>query len=172
MFQVSKEDTIRAILQYLESQKYFSSLVALEKDSQIKLRNYGTELDFFYDLLMDGRFEDTEKFIEPLQNTAIECYSQVLSYIKKQRFLEALEFPADSKLENLAVWLKELEKISDKEDFNALCYCMSLDHIQDHPEYSDWTIWKGRAYCFQLCHAKLVSLYSVCEQNPPKIELS
>lgn len=137
---LNKEDIIKLMLQFLESAEYFQALIALERESNLKLRNYGKEIDFYYDLIMDGRFEDAENFIEPVESSNKTSYNSLMYSIRKQKFLEALESSANPELENLVIWLKDLEAIADRDDFNNLCYCLSLNKITDHPDYSDWSV--------------------------------
>lgn len=134
---LSKEDTIRLILQYLEFNEYHRALIELEKDSKVKLHRYGKEIDFFCNLITDGRFEDAETFITPLRNRSESSHGKVLYALRKQRFLEALESSIDPKLDDLVSWLKELESVSTREEFSTLCHIISLNKIADHPDYAN-----------------------------------
>jgi hypothetical protein len=46
--------------------------------------------------------------------------------------------------------LQALETMCNKEDFNNLCYLLTLPSPTDHPNYRDWTLFKGRLECFEL----------------------
>ena len=35
-----------------------------------------------------------------------------------------------------------------KEEFNKLCYCLTLETLSDHPDYKTWTPYQGRLECF------------------------
>lgn len=146
-----KEEPIKIILGFLKSHEYYKALISLEQESSIKLHSYGKEIDFLYDLIIEGRFEDAEKFISPLRSRSEFNHTRVLFEIRKEKFLEALENSETPNLQDLVAELKEIESLSNKEEFNTLCYCLSLNKITDHPEYSDWDMWRGRFKCFEQC---------------------
>lgn len=87
----TSEESVRNLLKALESMKYYSSLYELEKESGYKLRSYGKEINFFYEIVMEGKFEDIETFITPLLNRNQASYNKVAFAIRKQEFLEKLE---------------------------------------------------------------------------------
>ena len=148
---VQKEDSLKIVLDFLKTQEYYKALIALEQESGTRLHSYGKEIDFLYDLLMEGRFDDAEKFISPLRSRSEFNYTRVLFEIRKERFLEALENSDSPNLQDLVTDLKEIESLSNKEEFNNLCYCLSLNKITDHPDYTNWDIWRGRQSCFDHC---------------------
>ena len=47
-----------------------------------------------------------------------------------------------------------------KETFNSLCYCLTLSKLNDHPDYQDWTVQKGRLECFEKAKAHLDLIYA------------
>ncbi|CAG9323575.1 unnamed protein product [Blepharisma stoltei] len=168
---ISKEKTIRLILQYLETNDFYRSVIEVEKDTKIRLRKYGKEIDFFYDLITDGRFDDAEIFITPLQERSIKDYEKVLFSIKKSKFLETLETSIDPKLDDLTKLIKDIETISSKEDFDHLCQILSMNKLADHPDYADWDIWKGRLNCFNECLLNLSEIYPILLDELPKTTL-
>lgn len=131
------EDSIRSILKTLESKMLFNSLYELEKESGIKLRSYGKEIDFFYEIVMEGRFDDINTFITPLANRNENSYHKVSFAVKRQEFLEKLENSSDPQLDELIALIKEIEKICSQTEFNNLCTVLSLNKLTDHPEYSE-----------------------------------
>ena len=54
------------MLDFLEQQNFYHAKIVLEKESHIKLRNYGREIDFVYDLITDGLFKDVLDCLQPL----------------------------------------------------------------------------------------------------------
>lgn len=92
---------------------------------------------------------------------------QVLFEMRKQKFLELLDSQSLSPaVMELVENLKELESKCSREEFNSLCYCLTLDRVQgkgvevgwkigdvcgiiDHPDYVEWTVYGGRMNCFQ-----------------------
>ena len=89
----SSEDSVRILLKALESMKYYSSLYELEKESGYRLRSYGKEIDFFYEIVMEGRFEDIDTFITPLLTCNQASYNKVSFSVRKQNFSESWKFP-------------------------------------------------------------------------------
>ena len=49
----------------------------------------------------------------------------------------------------LADGLKQLEGKCSRAEFNKLCYCLTLSDLSDHPDYADWTPFRGRLACFE-----------------------
>jgi hypothetical protein len=49
-----KEDIILSVLEFLEAHSFIQAKVVLEKESQLRLKSYGKEIDFFHDLIVDG----------------------------------------------------------------------------------------------------------------------
>lgn len=86
---------------------------------------------------MEGRFDDAEKFISPLEQRDEGNFEKVLSFVRKQKFLEAIENSTDPNLDELVALLNDLESLCEREDFNKLCYCLSLGKINEHPDFSD-----------------------------------
>lgn len=158
-FALSHEDTIKLVLHFLDSHSFAKSRAALEQESGVRLVSYGKELDFFYDLILDGRFEDAEKLIFPLKQRSQHSYNRVISAVHTQKYLEALENSADPNLEELAKLLKGLEGICEPEEFNNLRYCLTLNSISEHPRFSGWSVYGGRARCFTKCLEELREIY-------------
>lgn len=55
--------------------------------------------------------------------------------------------------------LGAIEPLCSRAEFNRLCYCLTLDSLHDHPQYSDWSPAKGRLACFQRLHSELAGLF-------------
>ena len=161
----TSEESIRNLLKTLESMKFFSSFYELEKESGIKLRSFGKEIDFFYEIVMEGRYEDIETFITPLLNRNQTSYNNIAFMIRKQEFLEKLENSTDPQLDELVVVLKEIEKTCPSEDFSNFCSVLSLNKVTEHADYVDWTVASGRRNCFNDCLKALAEIYPI-----PKIE--
>ena len=55
--------------------------------------------------------------------------------------------------------LRAIEPLCSRAEFNRLCYCLTLDSLQEHPQYSDWTAAKGRLECFASLQKGLTCLF-------------
>jgi WD40 repeat protein len=172
--QVSRPEAVRLVLDFLLAEKFYKSFIALEQDSKQKLRSYGTEIDFFYDLLMEGLFAEAEKMIAPIQSRNSENYQAILFQIRKQAFLEKIEESTSGDVQVLVKMLKEIEQLAGKEEFSRLCRLLSLSKLSDDPEYEDWSVWKGRYVCFLACLSHLEGIEKSREQeamHPTLLEL-
>jgi WD40 repeat protein len=157
------EESIRTILKSLESMKFFSSLYELERESGVKLRSYGKEIDFFYEIVMEGRFEDIETFISPLLSRNQSIYNKVAFAVRKQEFLEKLENSSDPQLEELVKLLKDIEKVASPNEFSSLCTVLSLNKLTDHQDFTSWTSISGRRSCFQDSVKSLSEVYPIAK---------
>ncbi|CAN0444058.1 unnamed protein product, partial [Ectocarpus fasciculatus] len=45
--------------------------------------------------------------------------------------------------------LHKLERGSSTEEFNELCYCLTLPGVCSHPDFTSWTPHLGRLWCFE-----------------------
>lgn len=165
----TSEESVRNLLKTLENMKFYSSLYELEKESGYKLRSYGKEIDFFYEIVMEGRYEDVETFISPLLNRDQISYNKVSFAIRKQEFLEKLEMSSDPQLDDLVVLLKEIEKASCPSDFTSFCTVLSLNKVNEHSDYTDWTIASGRRGCFQESLKTLSEIYPIPQQDSTEV---
>lgn len=141
--------------------KYFSSMYELERESGVKLRSYGKEIDFFYEIVMEGRFEDVETFISPLLSRNQSIYNKVAYAVRKQEFLEKLENSNDPQLDELVKLLKDIEKVASSTEFNSLCSVLSLNKLTDHQDFASWTMISGRRSCFQESVKSLSEVYPI-----------
>ena len=168
---LNKAAGLRLILDYLLKEGFYRSFVALEQESKVKLRNFGPEISFFYDLVMEGMFEEAEKMIAPLESRDKDSHAAILLHIRKEAFLEKVESVSTSDVAQLVTSLKQLEALAGKDEFSNLCYILSLNKLSDHPEYSDWSCWKGRYHCFKESLKYLGRIYEVEEEEKGEITL-
>lgn len=168
MAKVLSEEAVREVLTFLHTHAFHQSLLALEQESGVHLHVYGKELDFFYDLVSQGRFEDAEKFIEPLKKRSSESFKQVLYCLRQQRFLETIEHEGNPDVNQLCQMLQEIEEVASKEQVMVLCAILQLNKITEHSDFEEWTVWAGRLNCFNSCLKSLKDVYSIEEQRPAK----
>ena len=124
----------------------------LEHESGLTVDNYGNDMDFLRNLILDGQWDDAENFVQPLKKNMESNdfdFDRVMFEIRKQRFLELVDGrDQDGAVDALTVGLKSLEGRCSKEEFNKLCYCLTLETLSDHPDYKSWTPYQGRLECF------------------------
>ena len=84
---MASEDMTRMVLSFFLQQKYYRALIALEQDSKVRLWSYGKEIDFFYDLITEGKFEDVERLVETVKEKSALAHSRIIGHIRKEKFL-------------------------------------------------------------------------------------
>jgi hypothetical protein len=151
---LKKKDVLLTVLEFLKSSGYIESMRCLEHECGVSVDNYGNDLDFLRDLILDGQWEDAENFVNPLQkkNQGSEFdFDGVMFQLRKQRFLELVDGKdQEGAVLELTAGLKALEGSCSREEFNKLCYCLTLESLTDHPDYASWTPYQGRMECFTL----------------------
>jgi len=116
---------------------------------------------------MDGRWRDAEQFLAPLEGTEGFDYNQVLFELRRQKFLELLEHQSlTPAVVELVDGLKALEKECSREEFNSLCYLLTLGKLTDHPDFRGWTPHKGRLECFEACQPYFEAIYGLQSGGP------
>eukprot|EP00938_MAST-03A_sp_MAST-3A-sp1_P002027 g2027.t1 len=162
MLQAHLEEStvLQLILSYLEERGYISSMISLEKETGISnFPSTDDDLSYVRELVLDGRFEDVLRFLEPIVQS-----SSVKFQLKRQQFLERLQqgdssSSSSSSLSSAVVGivqeLRDLKSLCDKEEFNNLWYMLTLENIQDHPDMKTWTIEKGRLECFRAVRSEM-----------------
>jgi len=151
------------VLSFFLQQEYYRALIALEQDSKVRLCPHGKEIDFFYDLITEGKFEDVERLVETVKEKSTLAHSRIIGYIRKEKFMEALEGNVLPEAQDLANALKDIEGLLPREEYETLRSVLTAEN-RVQQDSSRWDIWKGRYMCFQDCLKCLKELYTI---NPP-----
>ena len=135
----------------MKEQNLCKSLIALEEETGLSLYRYSKELGFLRQLILEGLWDDVENFLELSQiRDKQPDYGQLLFQIGKQRYLELLAGQQLDDQNYLLAVLKNLEQLcQSKEQYNGLCYLLTLKSLQEHPDYQGWTVQRGRMDCFE-----------------------
>lgn len=97
------------------------------------------DLLFLRNLVLDGRWEDAQAFVKPFaaKPAAAEAgfdVGKVMFALRRQKFLELLGgAEARPEVMELVEGLKQLEPHCSKEEFNNLCYCLTLTTLTGAP---------------------------------------
>ncbi|CAN0547137.1 unnamed protein product, partial [Ectocarpus sp. 12 AP-2014] len=136
--------------EYLRRRGYISAMRALEKQAETQAEILGRDAAFLRGLVLDGRWEDVMILIEPLRPRSV-VHDRACFEIRKQAFLEQLENNNGDKDDARALVkaLHKLERGSSTEEFNELCYCLTLPSVRSHPDFTSWTPHLGRLWCFE-----------------------
>ena len=120
---LEESSVLQIILGYLEERGYISSMRCLEKETGISNSPSDDDLSYVRELVLDGRFEDVLRFLEPIIQS-----SSIIFQLKRQQFLERLQ-QGDSSTTSLSSAvvgivqeLRDLKSLCDKEEFNNLWY--------------------------------------------------
>lgn len=139
-------------------------MLSLEEESSICLFKYGKEIGFIRQLILDGNWDDLENFFDSAQLRDKIDYNQIAFQIGRQKYLELLESQQLDK--NYVVEaLKSMESICTKEAYNGLCYLLTLKQLNDHPDFAQWTVQRGRMECFEAVKNILQSVFGQQEKR-------
>ena len=121
---LEESSVLQIVLGYLEERGYISTMRCLEKETGISNSPSDDDLSYVRELVLDGRFEDVLRFLEPIIQS-----SSIIFQLKRQQFLERLQ-QGDSSTTSLSSAvvgivqeLRDLKSLCDKEEFNNLWYC-------------------------------------------------
>ncbi|KAA0173131.1 hypothetical protein FNF27_05356 [Cafeteria roenbergensis] len=146
------EDIVVLVQDFLEEQGMLESARALEKESLIARASMGDELTALRSLVLDGRWDAVESVLRPMHGHPGLDTSGALLAVRRQRFLELFEGSGDTvaPVAALVEALRSLEPLASRQEFSRLTYCLTLDSLEEHPQYADWTPARGRADCFAI----------------------
>ena len=120
---LEESSVLQIILGYLEERGYISTMRCLEKETGISNSPSDDDLSYVRELVLDGRFEDVLRFLQPIIQS-----SSIIFQLKRQQFLERLS-QGDSSTTSLSSAvvgivqeLRDLKSLCDKEEFNNLWY--------------------------------------------------
>jgi WD40 repeat protein len=163
---VKEEECVLLILDFLRQHNFIHAMHALEQESLTTLDTYGQEISFLRNLVLEGAWDDVVAFLKPFEARADFDYKAALFAVKRQRFLEMISSEKLSPaVVELVDGLKELEDKCSRDEFNALCYCLTLKKLQDHPDFRNWTSYRGRLECFESLKPLFSRIYNDDEKN-------
>ena len=168
---LKSDEIILIILQYLKEHGLVKSMLALESETKLRLSQYGKEISFFRQLIVEGQWEDAENFLNPLKIRQHFNYDRAVFELKKQQFLEDIECCHSDELDivGLLSRAKDLQDKCTKTEFNNLCSYLTLPNLRDHPDFKNWSVEKGRMECFEKILELLKTVYPV-ESHENKIK--
>eukprot|EP00826_Nyctotherus_ovalis_P014840 TRINITY_DN14172_c0_g5_i1.p1 TRINITY_DN14172_c0_g5~~TRINITY_DN14172_c0_g5_i1.p1 ORF type:complete len:468 (-),score=123.66 TRINITY_DN14172_c0_g5_i1:790-2193(-) len=168
---LKSEEIIMIILQYLKDHGLTKTMIALESETNFKLTQYGKEITFFRQLIIEGQWEDAENFLNPLKIRQNFNYGRAIFELKRQQFLEDIEgcFSDELDIVGLLARANDLQDKCTKEEFNNLCSYLTLPNLRDHPDFKNWSIEKGRVECFENILKLLKTIYPI-ESHDSKIK--
>ena len=127
---VNKRDMLLLIMDYLRQEGYDQSYISLEQESGVNLYNYDEKIDNLRRVILDGDWEEVEKFInENKQKNVLLPYNNLIFEIKKEKLLEEVELQNNEDvLDELAQELKELQGLGLTNEFNDLINYLKISN--------------------------------------------
>lgn len=124
---------------------------------------YSDDVLFLRQLVLDGQWDDTLEFIQPLEALQNFNMRHFKYTILRHKYIELLCIKSEANfgngpslnsvevaVEEVVQVLAELEKLSpSKEEYSQLCLLLTLPRLVDHLHYKDWNPSKARVECFK-----------------------
>jgi WD40 repeat protein len=155
-YSIEKSDLILLIMDYLYSEGLYQSYISLEEESKINLFKYEEKLEILRKCILDGDWEEAEKFLLKLKSIENFPYTKLLFEIKKEKLIEEVESQQNDYSTNvLAQELKEIQLLGLENDFNNL-----INFLKDN-EKEEKNIINRRLNIFNLIRKNLIFLYPI-----------
>ncbi|XP_063703220.1 WD repeat-containing protein 47 [Culicoides brevitarsis] len=158
-----EEDVIRLVLEFFNNRELYISQLSLERETGVINGKYSDDVLFLRQLVLDGQWDDTLEFIQPLEALQNFNMRHFKYTILRHKYIELLCIKSEANLgtgpslnsvevavEEVVQVLAELEKLSpSKEEYSQLCLLLTLPRLVDHLHYKDWNPSKARVECFK-----------------------
>ena len=162
-----KNDVILLIMDFLYSSDLIDSLITMEKETKLSIFSYNKELSFLRKLIIEGKWEEAENFLLPLKSNLNFRYNSAIKYLKLQIIYETIETRSEKlNQEEIIKQLKDIKNVLEEEEFKDLLNLLNKNSIKEIPEFSDWTVSRGRLKTFN----NIKELFKVVYSNEKKEE--
>ena len=162
-----KNDVILLIMDFLYSSDLIDSLITMEKETKLSIFSYNKELSFLRKLIIEGKWEEAENFLLPLKSNLNFKYNSAIKYLKLQIIYETIETRSEKlNQEEIIKQLKDIKNVLEEEEFKDLLNLLNKNSIKEIPEFSDWTVSRGRLKTFN----NIKELFKVVYSNEKKEE--
>ena len=153
-YSIEKNDLLLIIMDYLYSEGLYQSYISLEDESKINLFKYEEKLEILRKCILDGDWEEAEKFLSKLKTIENFPYTKLLFEIKKEKLIEEVESQqSDYSTNVLAQELRDIQSLGLENDFNDL-----INFLKDN-EKEEKNIINRRLNIFNSIRKNLVFLY-------------
>lgn len=184
---LKEEDVVKLVCEFLQNREMHISQVTLEREAGVINGNYSDDLLFLRQLILDGQWDDTMEFIQPLTSLSTFDHKAFHFQVLKAKLVELIcmrgengtsnvdeDSPAaaggrgqPSIVDEVVAVLKQVEAVAPtKEHYSNLCLLLTLNRLSDHPEYRAWNPSKGRISCFKSILPLVEELLSNNLQQP------
>ena len=153
-YSIEKNDLLLIIMDYLYSEGLYQSYISLEDESKINLFKYEEKLEILRKCILDGDWEEAEKFLSKIKTIENFPYTKLLFEIKKEKLIEEVESQQNDYSTNvLAQELRDIQSLGLENDFNDL-----INFLKDN-EKEEKNIINRRLNIFNSIRKNLVFLY-------------
>lgn len=156
-----EEDIIRVALEFLQNRELHISQLSLERETGVINGSFSDDVLFLRQLILDGQWDDTLEFIQPLEALGTFDMKLFKYTILRHKYIELLcikseaggstgQSNIESTVDEVVQVLSLLEKFApSKEEYATLCLLLTLPRLSDHLMYKDWNPSKARVQCFK-----------------------
>ncbi|RWS04526.1 WD repeat-containing protein 47-like protein [Dinothrombium tinctorium] len=166
------------ILEFLSNRALNISQMCVERETGVYNGLYSDDLLFLRQLILDGQWDDVLEFIQPLTTCNGFDKKAIYYLIYKHKYLELLCIRSEaSPFQNMEVAVAEVVKCLNKldeycpskEDYNELCFLLTLPSLDQHKDYKNWNPSSSRINCFNQM-LPLIEKYLPYDQNANEIK--
>lgn len=149
---------VRLVLEFLANRELSISQLALERESGVINDALSDDLLFLRQLILDGQWDDTLDFVQPLEDMEAFDSKRFKFSVLKHKFLELLCIRSEAGLvqsaelgvDEMVACLEALEQCSpSREHYNQLCLLLTFPRLCDHLDYKHWNPSNARINCFR-----------------------
>lgn len=139
---VIKQHILQLIVQYLEDQQMFASMLTLQDEARAKFQHHYRAKQKFLKIqqaIISGDWDEVERLFD---KPYFKKHANLHYAVYKQKYLELIDRQETSKaLVFMTKYLKPFEVIASRSsprEFADLCYLLSCRSVQDAPSFKDW----------------------------------
>ena len=146
--------------------------MTLERETGVINGCYSDDLLFLRQLILDGQWEDTVEFIQPLASLPSFDAKRFTFTVLRAKFVELLciksEAPIaapDAAVDTVVEVLKEIETVApSKEHYSNLCLLLTMNKLSDHPDYRNAS--RNEPQCISNTYLQLKNRTRTCHTFP------
>jgi thiaminase len=142
---------VDSVLRFLHDNKYYHSLLVLQQESNCKLKTYPEELDYMYDLMLNGDYSQILSVLNPIRVNYNEIYEEIYFELITQELLEKINTCTYS-TEFIASTIKQASADVDKVYVDKIYQKL---HSCFFDEFKRIDVWESRVLCWQSVCSKI-----------------
>lgn len=157
-FNLREEDVIRLILEFLSNRELSISQMSVERETGLNNHVFSDDLLFLRQLILDGQWDDTLHFVQPLESIESFDKKRFKYLVNKHKYIELLCIRSEAgPIHNVEIavndvvdCLNHLEQLCpNKDDYNELCLLLTVPNLSEQKDYKNWNPSNWRITCFK-----------------------